>query len=156
VYPGLALIGLGALGVAALLPGPLDVAGVFVLDIHTFTVAAVAILIGLQIVSFGVVARRFASAKGLLPRPERYAGLFAWLTLERGLIVAGLVVGAGLIGVLWAVATWAARDFGPLTDPRIVRVLMLSMTAIAAGVQLTFTSFLAGLMDLPVRPDEDK
>ena len=57
LYPGLALIVLGALGTAVLFPGPVMLTSRIELDEHTFLVAAVAILVGGQVICFGIVAR---------------------------------------------------------------------------------------------------
>ena len=60
----------------------------FGLDVHTFLVAAIAILVGVQVVGFGVIARHFAAANGLLPRSKSLDGLMSRVSLERGLLIA--------------------------------------------------------------------
>src|SRR5271169_4025704 len=50
VYPGAVLIVLGLLATLALLPGPLMLGRQFGLDDHTFLVATIAILVGVQVV----------------------------------------------------------------------------------------------------------
>src|SRR5262249_23241729 len=75
LYPGLALSTLGVVGVGALFPGPLMLTPNFTLDAHTFLVAAIAILVGVQIASFGVIARHFAAANALLPRSQTLEAL---------------------------------------------------------------------------------
>ena len=49
----------------------------FGLDDHTFLVATIAILVGVQVVGFGVIARHFAAANGLLPRSKSLDGLLS-------------------------------------------------------------------------------
>jgi hypothetical protein len=151
VYPGMALIAFGLVFVVLLFPGPVHVAEGVVLDVHTFIVAAVAILIGIQSIGFGVMARRLATAHGFLPRSERYGGMLEALTLERGLVLGGIIAAAGLAGLVWSLLTWAQVDFGPLRYPLVLRVLTLSLTGIAVGCQLGFTAFLSAMIDLPIR-----
>src|SRR5262249_44575632 len=55
IYPGLALIGVGIAVSALLFPGPVQLIGGIQLDIHTFIVAAISILIGVESVGFGVI-----------------------------------------------------------------------------------------------------
>ena len=50
---------LGICTAAVLFPGPLRIADGVTLDTHTFLVAAIAILIGVQSVTFGLIAQRF-------------------------------------------------------------------------------------------------
>jgi hypothetical protein len=56
-----------------------------------------------------------------------------------------------LLGLAWCVARWAGADFGPLGDQRILRVLTLSFTGLAAAFQFGLVAFLASLMEIPQR-----
>jgi hypothetical protein len=151
LYPGLALMMLGAIGTAALFPGPLMVTASFGIDDHTFLVSAIAILVGVQVVGFGVIARHFAGANGLLPRSRSLEALLSIVSLERGLIAAIAVACAGLAGAGWSLWQWTLVDFGPLTAPVVMRVLTFSLVLIAIAVQLAFSVFLLGVVDLPLR-----
>jgi glycosyltransferase involved in cell wall biosynthesis len=148
LYPGAALFALGLLGTLILLPGRVMLTSRLGLDEHTFLVAAIAILVGVQVVGFGVIARHFAAANGLLPRSKSLDGLMARVSLERGLLIALALMCSGIGGVAWSLWQWAALDFGPLTAPEVTRVLTLSLVLIATAVQLAFTVFLLGIIDL--------
>jgi hypothetical protein len=150
-YPGLALSALGIVGVAALFPSPLMLSPNFSLDAHTFLVAAIAVLVGVQVASFGVIARHFAAANALLPRSRKLAVMLSLISLERGLVIAAGIVAAGAAGVTWSLWQWSLVNFGPLTAPIVMRVLTLALVLIATGVQLTFAFFLLGIIDLPLR-----
>jgi len=145
---------LGVSVAAILFPGPVEIADGIRLDIHTFLVAAVAILIGVQNLTFGLIAQRFAVKYGLLPRSERSSRLLAFLTFERGLIAAVSLAGLGLAGLAWSLRAWASVDFGLLEYPIVLRVLIISLTGIAIGVQLGFAVFLSGIMNIPNRRDQ--
>jgi hypothetical protein len=148
-YPGLLLSTLGLVGVAVLFPGPLMLWSNFTLDARTFLVAAVAILVGVQVASFGVIARHFAASNGLLPRSRTLTALLSRISLERGLLIAAGVISIGTVGVVWSLWQWSLVNFGPLTAPVVMRVLALALVLIATGIQLAFTFFLLGIIDLP-------
>jgi hypothetical protein len=150
LYPGAALFAIGLLGTSVLLPGPLMLTSQFGVDDHTFLVATIAILVGVQVVGFGVIARHFAAANGLLPRSKSLDGLMARVSLERGLLIALALMCSGIGGVAWSLWQWAALNFGPLAAPEVMRVLTLSLVLIATAVQLAFTVFLLGIIDLPL------
>ncbi len=57
----------------------------------------------------------------------------------------------GLAGAGWSVAQWAAVGFGPITTTLVMRVLTFSLVMVAAGVQMAFTWFLLGIIDMPMR-----
>lgn len=150
IYPGLCLMAGGVAVAAVLFPGPLHVAEGIGLDAHTFIVAAVMILIGVQSISFGLIAQRLAANYGYLTDAGRLSEALSTFTIEQGLAVAGLVGGAGAIGLAWSLWFWLSRDFGEIVNPLVLRVVVLSVTAIAIGLQLAFTSFLSGILDLPM------
>jgi glycosyltransferase involved in cell wall biosynthesis len=150
VYPGLLLIAFGMIGAIVLLPGTVY-AGSIGIDIHTFFVACISILLGLQCVSFAIIARRYATIAGFIPPSARYASALEKLTLKRVLIFALGCLLIGLAGVAWCVWCWVARDFGPLEDPFLLRVLVLSLTAIAIALQLVFAAFLSEIIEIPIR-----
>jgi glycosyltransferase involved in cell wall biosynthesis len=150
LYPGLFLLALGIFTAFALLPGAVKVGNVG-FDIHTFTVACIAVLVGTQALSFGAVARRFATVHKLLPPSRRFAGLLTALTLERVLIAAAVITLCGLVGVISCVVRWASVEFGPLEYSALLRILIMSLTAVAIGVQLALTGFLSAIVEIPVR-----
>jgi Glycosyl transferase family 2 len=153
IYPGFALIAFGVAVTAVLFPGPVQVADGIQLDVHTFLVAATAVLIGVQSISVGLIAQRFAIAYGFLPSDKRFAFILNAISLERGLVVAASLVAAGITGIVWSLLRWVHVDFGILQYPLVLRVLIASLTSIAIGVQLAFTAFLSSIMDIPIVRD---
>lgn len=158
LYPGLALLALGLTGVVLLFPGELRLGG-NALGVHTFVAACMVLLIGIQSTTFAAIARRYATLRGLLPPSMRYSGFLRALTPERLLVLGLGLFAIALVGLLWSLWQWVAVDFGPLTDQRILRVLVLSFTGLAAAVQLWLAAFLASLMEIaqqsPPRGSDD-
>jgi glycosyltransferase involved in cell wall biosynthesis len=149
-YPGIFLLALGFFTAFALLPGPVKVGNVR-FDIHTFTVACIAVLVGVQAISFAAVARRFAAAHKLIPPSRRFSGVLEVLTLERVLIGAAIIAVGGFGGLIWCTLQWASTGFGALEYSSMLRILILSLTAVAVGVQLALTGFLSAIIEIPTR-----
>jgi glycosyltransferase involved in cell wall biosynthesis len=150
LYPGYALLIIGLFLGTLLIRGPLRLGDRFELDIHTFLVAAMLILVGLQSVSFAVIARRFASRYGFIPRSQTFDSVLQALTLERVLAAAVILIIGGVAALLWGFGQWAARDFGPLNPTTTLRVMILAMTALVAGLQLILTGFLSSMIEIPL------
>lgn len=148
LYPGLALILAGAVPACALLGGPLHLTRHVALDIHTFMASCVAVLVGIQIVTFGMIARRFAARQGLLPG-SRYDHVLQGISLETMLVGALLLLCAGGAGIAWSLLAWGRTGFGELVGSAVLRPMILSTCSIAAAVQLGFSAFLLGILDLP-------
>jgi glycosyltransferase involved in cell wall biosynthesis len=149
LYPGLALFALGTFGMVVLYSGPVMVENIG-FDLNTFMVSCFSFLVGVQSMSFALIARRSAANRGLLPSSGLTDRILKELTLERLLLIALLVGGAGLSGVLWCVAQWASVSFGSLRYASLLRILIPSMAGVASAFQLAFTAFLAGAIDIPV------
>ncbi len=149
LYPGIALLGLGLLVGAILLPGPFRIGDV-AFDVHTFLVAALCIIVGLQSISFAIIGRRFASRYGFIPRSGHYDRLLEALTLERILLIAIALMLIGLAALVWGVNQWALRDFGPLNASRTMRPVILAMTALVTGFQLMMSGFMSSMINIPI------
>jgi hypothetical protein len=148
VYPGVALIILGLAGAMILSAGAVRLTPGLELDIHTLTASCFAILIGVQLVMFGSLARRYAMVEGILPAATSFRSFLAGLSLEVILRVAGVIFALGLAGGIWAVWLWAQAGFGPIHYHGVMRVLVISLTAVAVSVQLAASGFLASVFTL--------
>ena len=149
IYPGAALIGFGVLLSAMLATGPLQLTRHVQIDVHSMLASCFAIILGIQLVMFGALARRYGEIEGFLPATRNaMRKLVLGLTLETVLRAAGVVFAAGVIGAVWAGWTWASSGFGPIVYDHIMRVLILSLTAITVGVQLAASGFLASVFTL--------
>src|SRR5262245_37990475 len=149
-YPGLALVLFGAAFSMLLLPGPVYITPNISLDIHTFLVSAVTILIGMQCISFAVIVRRYAAARGLLPRSKVVERYLVPLTLERVLVVALIIGLLGLGGMVWCVVQWADVGFGHLQYGVMIKILTVSIASIALALQLAFTAFLSAIIETEI------
>jgi glycosyltransferase involved in cell wall biosynthesis len=148
IYPGVALILLGLLGSALLARGAVRVSPRLELDIHSLVVACFAVLIGVQLVMFGALARRYQMLEGVLPTTQRFEKFLMGLSLEPILQAALVIFLAGALGASWAVFDWAGSGFGPIHYNGVMRVLVMSLTAVAVAIQLAAAGFLASVFAL--------
>jgi glycosyltransferase involved in cell wall biosynthesis len=150
LYPGYILLAVGLFLGALLFRGPVNISPTIELDIHTFLMAAMLILVGLQAVAFAVIGRRFAAQYGFIPKSETFDELLAALTLERVLIVAAILVIIGLGALVWGLAQWADRDFGMLNPSTTMRAMILALTTLVAGLQLAMSAFMSSMITIPL------
>jgi glycosyltransferase involved in cell wall biosynthesis len=151
LYPGLLLLTIGVIGVLALFRGDVRV-GASTLGINTFIAACMAVLIGVQSITFAAIARRYATLRGLLPPSTRYSDVLRALTPERLLVIGLVLFVVAVIGMGWSFWRWVSVDFGPLPDASVVRVFALSLTGLVAAFQFWLVAFLASLMEITQRP----
>ena len=149
LYPGLALFAVGVVLSALLLPGPLHVAGVR-LDIHTLLVAGFLALIGYQLVLFAVFTKIFAVRMGFHPPHPVLEGLLKYITLEVGLLAGALMVLAGIVGLVLAVASWQSVGFGNLDPSLTMREVIPAVLLLAIGTQTLFASFFISILSIDI------
>jgi hypothetical protein len=148
--PGSMLAGLGILLAAALFVGPLHVTGDLSLDFNSFVAACFMVVTGTQLVTFGALSRHYAARTGMLPATPGADWLQRNLSTDRLALGGGLALACGLALFGYAVAGWASLGFGPLADPAIPRVVTLGLTLAVIGLQLFFSAFLLGVLEIPL------
>jgi glycosyltransferase involved in cell wall biosynthesis len=150
LYPGLAIAGVGLAGVLALLPNGIRV-GHVEFSIHTMIFAAMAVLIGSQLVGLSVLASRYGVIAGMWPESGVMRKLRNWFSMERTCLIAAAMLVTGLAGAATATAIWANSGFGSMNPGELMRITIPSMLLCCLGVQTAVTAFFAGLLDQPAR-----
>jgi glycosyltransferase involved in cell wall biosynthesis len=143
-YPGALLMLLGLVGYGLALPGVTRFGVTF--DAHTLLFSTLFILIGYQSILFAIFARSVAANDGLLPESLRLNGLFRIMNLERGLVVGGLGLLAGIALLLVAVNQWRLAHFGRLDYAHTMRVVIPGVLLTALGVQTILSSFFVSVL----------
>jgi glycosyltransferase involved in cell wall biosynthesis len=150
LYPGLALVALGTVVGALLLPGPRFIGSVG-FDVHTLLFAAMAILIGFQSILFATFSKVFAITEGLLPEDPRLNKLFRVITLETGLVAGAVLVAAGIGAWLLGLAYWQSRHFGPLDPEKTLRIVIPGVVCFTLGFQIILSSFFLSVLGMARR-----
>jgi glycosyltransferase involved in cell wall biosynthesis len=150
LFPGLTLM-LGGLALMAwLLPAERPLGHVN-LGVDTLAYAGAAVLLGFQLVFFGVAAKVFAITEGLLPEDESFQRWFRFVTLETGLIAGVLLVLVGLGIAISSVSAWAHTGYGPLPPVQMMRHTLPAMMCLMLGTEVCFGSFFLSLLGLKRR-----
>ena len=146
LLPGIALMILGAVGYALVMPG-LTVRGIR-FDVHTLLFSSLAIICGYQSVLFAVLTKTFAITEGLLPEDSRMTRLFRIVNLERGLIAGALATLAGVLLLAGAVNQWRLQGFGDLDYSRTMRWVIPGVTLTTLGFQTVLSSFFLSILGM--------
>jgi hypothetical protein len=112
--------------------------------IHTLIGGSVLVVVGTQLIGFGLCGRSYAVYQ-LGDRDPTFERVGSRVRLEHGLALglALMVAGIGLGAVI--VGHWIAGGLGNLAEERIT---ILAATLLIVGVQVFFTSFLLSLIGL--------
>ena len=149
--PGTVLAGLGLLFAALLVFGPLRVIDNLSLDLNTFVAACFMVVTGVQLITFGAISRYYAEITGILPPSRRSDWLTRTISTDRLAANAGICFAGGVLFFGYAVARWAHLGFGPLDDSEIPRIVVLGLSLIVISLQVFFSAFLLGVLEIPVK-----
>jgi hypothetical protein len=112
--------------------------------IHTLIGGSLLVVVGTQLVGFGLCGRAYAVYQ-FGDRDPSFDRFGSRVRLEHGLLLglafmaAGFTIGAVIVG------HWIAHGFGSLSEERVT---ILATTLLIVGVQFFFTSFLLSLIGL--------
>ena len=147
LVPGIVLFLVSMAVGTLLLSGPKTLAGI-TFDTNTLLVAGMGILIGFNLITFGVFSKTYATLAGFLPKDPLFQRASSLTSLELG-IISGIIItllGLGLLSLgIWY---WHVQDFGPLSYPDSLRLIIPGTTALTLGVEIIFGSFLMSLLHL--------
>lgn len=144
LYPGTALIALGAIGSAWLLAGPRPRDSVS-FDAWMLSYAFAAVLVGFQFLAFAVFTKVFAISEGLLPDDPRLTRVFRYVTLETGLAVGATLAAAGIGGTIFSIAKLMFRITAP---DKTLRIVQFAAFSLALGVEVICSSFFLSILGL--------
>ncbi|MDL4815644.1 glycosyltransferase family 2 protein [Actinomadura opuntiae] len=147
LIPGLLFMTLGLLAGAALSTGPVTV-GEIAFDVDTLVGASAALVIGFQAVLFALLTKVYAMQEGFLPHDRRVQKIIDWWSLERGLLLGGLLAIAGLAGLVASLLHWRVHSFGELEPRDSLRIVVPAATALVMSLQAIFASLFVSILGI--------
>jgi glycosyltransferase involved in cell wall biosynthesis len=149
-YPGLGLFALSFAALLGLLPGDVTIGSVR-FGVHSLLFAGAGMLIGAQLMSFGLLAGLFGVRERYWSAGPGFSRVRALLSVDRGCLAGGSMMLAGLGGAIVALASWAGAGFSDMDPETLMRLSIPSVLAAGLGLQLMLTSFLLELLSHPAR-----
>jgi glycosyltransferase involved in cell wall biosynthesis len=150
-FPGLCIASAGLVLMLLLLDGPLKV-GEVRFDVHTLLYGMAAVQIGVQLIFFWVIARRYAIGAGILPAGGPESRAVRWFSLERSLLAGAVLFVLGIALGVAAVNEWSRVGLQQLDASKTMRLVIPSVGMIILGGQLIVNAFLMALISVEPRP----
>jgi glycosyltransferase involved in cell wall biosynthesis len=150
LYPGAFLIAIGVAAQIAIARNTILVSGIG-FDIHTMLYAGGAVVLGVQLVLFSVLARAIGVLKHLLPMRPAFSRFLRAFTLERGILLGFFLGACGLGLAAYSVITWAQASLAALEPKVVMRVAIPSVILMLTGAEVIFSSFLLEFIDVRAR-----
>jgi glycosyltransferase involved in cell wall biosynthesis len=150
LYPGLLLILLGLIGTCVLSIAPVRINNIS-LDVHTLLYCVLAVILGVQTVSFSVITNTYARTVKLYPVNDRLMDFISSFSVEIGVLVGTVLFISGLALSAAGITIWGRTGFGNLMPSQMLRILLPAVLAMAIGWQFIFTSLLLGIFRIKTK-----
>lgn len=137
----------GLVAGTALVFGPVEI-GELAFDVDTLVGSAALVVIGFQAALFAVFTKVYAAEEGFLPESPRIRRLIDIVSLEKGLVVGGLLAVAGLVGLVMSLVHWQVRDFGELDPRESLRIVVPAATALIMSFQTIFAALFISILGI--------
>jgi hypothetical protein len=115
-------------------------------DIHTMLYAGLAMVLGVQSMLFWIFAKVYGARERIVPADPNFAELLGRATLERGLVLAGLLLVAGIGLGAYAVGAWQAGRFGDLDPRETMRLVIPSAMLVLLAFHVLFAAFFIAML----------
>lgn len=147
VLPGLLCMLVGLIPLIALGSGPRRLLGLN-FDLHYMVVGSLLTVLGFQILTTGLFAKAYSHAARLYAPDRTLRTLLSYFSLERGLIVGGVLFLAGFALDAGILIRWLASGRETLDA---VRPALQASTLMIVGAQTIFSSFFLSMLAVPRR-----
>ena len=142
MLPGLVLFVMGAILQIMLASGPVTIGGFF-MGPHFLALALLFTLVGFNILNLGLIAKVYMVKSAPSMQRRMVAWLQKYFSLERGLLLGGLLTGGGILFDAILLYRWLP-DRGPMEDS--IHFAFVGTGLIVIGFNIIFSSFLLGML----------
>lgn len=145
LYPGIALVLVGAAALVLGLPGMPEMAWLH-LGVHSLLYMGAATILGMQLLVFALLTKWVAVLAGMVAEPPWMSRFASFFSVEFGLLLGLTVFLSGLIWSLALTLDWGRAGFGALNPVDTMRSVIPAVTLMAVGMQAGMGSAFAGAL----------
>lgn len=152
LYPGLIFFIIGLVFSIVLTIGPVTL-GSTTFSINTLLYSAMSTILGLQLILFFVLTKKYAAKTKFIPITKFDQKLIKF-TMNKGILIGACLLFLGIAGAIESVVIWSDTGFGNLTPEHMFRLTIPVLILIVCGIQLIFNSFFLGILEIRTKKEE--
>jgi hypothetical protein len=116
------------------------------LDLNTFILSIGFLLVGLQTILMGILARVFSTHHGMLPGSESLSWFDRNFTLERGILCGLALILIFLLVFIYFLSDWKGSGFATLDVGNSLRISSILILFFVSGIMIVFASFFTSML----------
>lgn len=149
LYPGLILLFIGFIISGMIIISPIKIGNIN-FDINTLIYTSMSTIVGFQLILFYILTKKYASISKFIPISNKETTLMKF-TMNKGIFIGFLLFTLGIISTIVAILIWSNNSFGDLSPEKMIRITIPALTFIICGIQLMFSSFFLGILEIKVK-----
>jgi glycosyltransferase involved in cell wall biosynthesis len=154
IYPGIAIVVISLVLGILLTRGQVRI-GPADLDLHSLLTMSFMSIVGIQVIYAGLFTNLYAHLIGLLPTTSIFIERLKKFSLEKFLVLFGVVGLSGLVMFLANFWDWYSRGFPALDTDVTMRQIVPALTLITIGIQGFFNCFMFSMLFLKTKATDD-
>lgn len=147
LYPGFLLLITSSIASILLIPGA-QVLGKIQFDIHTLYYMGIWSTLGIILLQFYLFSRIYSDRSGYYPLREIHRKIIRFFTVERSLVIGGILLLSGIGGTIYALYQWQQVHFGNLNPEHIFRIILPSGFAMINGILIILGNFFIRILQI--------
>ena len=151
LFPGLLLFTIGFIFSALILSSPIIIKNIE-FDINTLIYTSISTIIGFQLILYYIITLKYAEKTKFIPSTKMSKKLIK-ITMNKGILIGAILVLIGIIGSIIALHIWSSTGFGNLIPNKMLRLTIPMLVLFVCGIQLMFSSFLLGILEINVKKE---
>lgn len=147
LYPGFLLLTVSIVANFLLIPGT-QILGKVQFDIHTLYYMGIGSTLGIILLQFYLFSRIYSDRSGYYSLRNIHKKIIRFLTIERSLLIGGVLIAGGIAGTVYAFYQWQQVNFGNLNPEHIFRIILPSGFAMINGVLIILGNFFIRILQI--------
>ena len=149
LYPGILFFIIGIIFSTIIIINPIII-GTIRFDINTLLYFTISTIVGFQLIIFYLLTKKYAVITKFIPVTKFDTHILKF-TMNKGIFIGAILILIGIISSIISIIIWQNNGYGDLDASKMLRLTMPILTTFVCGIQLMFSSFFLGILEIKTK-----
>lgn len=149
LYPGILFFIIGIIFSTIIIINPIII-GTIRFDINTLLYFTISTIVGFQLIIFYLLTKKYAAITKFIPVTKFDTHILKF-TMNKGIFIGAILILIGIISSIISIIIWQNNGYGDLDASKMLRLTMPILTTFVCGIQLMFSSFFLGILEIKTK-----
>lgn len=149
LYPGILFFIIGIIFSTIIIINPIII-GTIRFDINTLLYFTISTIVGFQLIIFYLLTKKYAAITKFIPVTKFDTHILKF-TMNKGIFIGAILILIGIISSIISIIIWQNSGYGDLDASKMLRLTMPILTTFVCGIQLMFSSFFLGILEIKTK-----